>query len=58
MRQLAEQVEAHVRLEERSLFPLIELVPQEELAELGLEPSARAGSAAVDLLAPVGSGPL
>ena len=44
MRQLAEQVEAHVRLEERRLFPLIqELVPQEELAEPASSPATRNG---------------
>jgi quercetin dioxygenase-like cupin family protein len=60
MRELAELLEAHVRLEERELFPLLEqVVPPEVLGELDLE-TARVDphSPVVDLLAPDGNGPL
>jgi quercetin dioxygenase-like cupin family protein/hemerythrin-like domain-containing protein len=60
MRELAELLEAHVRLEERRLFPLIqEVVPQQELNELELaRPGLADGSPVVDLLAGDGAGPL
>jgi quercetin dioxygenase-like cupin family protein len=60
MRELAELLEAHVRLEERELFPLIEqVVPAEVLSELDFEAaSVNPGSPVVDLLAPDGNGPL
>ena len=60
MRELAELLEAHVRLEERELFPLIEqVVPPEVLSELDLETSRNnPRPPVVDLLAPDGSGPL
>jgi quercetin dioxygenase-like cupin family protein len=60
MRELAGLLEAHVRLEERRLFPLIErVVPQETLSELDLAASrSSARSPVVDLLAPRGKGPL
>ena len=60
MRELAELLEAHVRLEERRLFPLIEqVVPEEALSRLELAtPTGVAGSPVVDLSAPLGSGPL
>jgi quercetin dioxygenase-like cupin family protein len=58
MRELADALEAHVRLEERQLFPLIEQVAgQETLEELELSRGAP-GSPVVDLLEPLGSGPL
>ena len=60
MRELAELLEAHVRLEERKLFPRIEqIVPQEVLSELDLEPSrVNPHPPVVDLLAPDGQGPV
>jgi quercetin dioxygenase-like cupin family protein/hemerythrin-like domain-containing protein len=60
MRELAELLEAHVRLEERELFPLIEqVVPQEILSELELGPARISPRPpVVDLLAPDGKGPL
>ena len=60
MRELAGLLEAHVRLEERELFPLIEqVVPPEVLSELDPEAArVNPGSQVVDLLAPDGNGPL
>jgi quercetin dioxygenase-like cupin family protein/hemerythrin-like domain-containing protein len=59
MRELAELLEAHVRLEERQLFPLIEqVVPEEALGELDRATSREAAASAVDLLTPRGTGPL
>ena len=60
MRELAELMEAHVRLEERELFPLIEqIVSPEVLSELDLEATRiNPRSPIVDLLAPDGNGPL
>jgi quercetin dioxygenase-like cupin family protein len=56
MTELAELLQAHVRLEERRLFPLIEeAVPEGTLAEIDLGAS---DSPVVDLLRPAGSGPL
>jgi quercetin dioxygenase-like cupin family protein/iron-sulfur cluster repair protein YtfE (RIC family) len=58
MRELADTLEAHVRLEERQLFPLIEQVVGEEALD-GLDVSRGApGSPVIDLLEPLGSGPL
>jgi hemerythrin-like domain-containing protein/quercetin dioxygenase-like cupin family protein len=60
MRELAELLEAHVRLEEREIFPRIEqIVPREVLSELDLEPSrVNPHPPVVDLLAPDGRGPV
>jgi quercetin dioxygenase-like cupin family protein len=60
MRELAELLVAHVRLEERELFPLIEeVVSKESLSELDLAPVQEvAQPPVVDLSAPLGSGPL
>ena len=60
MRELAELLQTHVRLEERELFPLIEqVVPPKVLSELDLEAShVNPNSPVVDLLAPDGKGPL
>jgi len=60
MRELAELLEVHVRLEERQLFPLIEqVVSPDVLSELDLEAAhAKPNSPVVDLLAPDGNGPL
>ena len=60
MRELAELLEAHVRLEERELLPLIEqVVPPAVLGGLDLK-TARTNPRlpVVDLLAPDGKGPL
>ena len=60
MRELGELLDAHVRLEERDLFPLIEqVVPEDALRRLDLVAKReRARSPVVDLSAPLGSGPL
>lgn len=60
MRALGELLEAHVRLEERELFPLLEqVVPRERLAVLDLAAAReQARTPVVDLSAPRGSGPL
>ena len=60
MRELAALLEAHIRLEERQLFPLIqEVVPEEALGRLALATGREAAdSPVVDLSAPRGSGPL
>jgi quercetin dioxygenase-like cupin family protein/hemerythrin-like domain-containing protein len=59
MRELAQLLHAHVRLEERRLFPLIqELLSDEALARLELSAAPPAGSPVVDLSAPQGTGPL
>jgi quercetin dioxygenase-like cupin family protein len=60
MRELGELLEAHVRLEERRLFPLLEhVVSDEALSELDLEASrTTAGSPVADLLALHGTGPV
>lgn len=58
LRELGELLEAHVRLEERQLFPLIqEVVPDEALEELDLARRSTQ-SPVVDLLEPRGTGPL
>jgi quercetin dioxygenase-like cupin family protein/hemerythrin-like domain-containing protein len=57
LRELGELLEAHVRLEERQLFPLIqEVVAEETLEALDLARSPE--SPVVDLLEPRGTGPL
>lgn len=60
MRELAELLVAHVRLEERRLFPLIEeVVSEEALSRLDLVTAAEvAESPVIDLSTPLGSGPL
>lgn len=60
MRELAELLEAHVRLEERRLFPLIQEVVQDEtLSGLELAASRNAAvSPVVDLIGTRGTGPL
>ena len=60
MRELAELLVAHVRLEERRLFPLIEeVVSEEALNRLDLATAPEvAESPVVDLSTPLGSGPL
>ena len=59
VRELGELLDAHVRLEERQLFPLIEqTVPGAELEALGLAPSEAAAAAVVDLGRLRGRGPL
>jgi quercetin dioxygenase-like cupin family protein len=59
LRELADLLEAHVRLEERHLFPLIQEVVGEQLEALDLaESRAAAQSPVVDLLEPLGTGPL
>jgi quercetin dioxygenase-like cupin family protein len=60
MRELADLLEAHVRLEERRLFPAIEeTLPEASLGELDLERTREAAkSPVIDLFAPAGSGPL
>ncbi|MGH3023953.1 MAG: cupin domain-containing protein, partial [Gaiellaceae bacterium] len=56
MREVGELLDAHVRLEERQLFPLIQdTVSDEELEALDLEPAA---PPVVDLVTPRGRGPL
>lgn len=60
MRELAGLLEAHVRLEERRLFPLIEaVVSKEALSRLDLATATEVAELpVVDLSAPLGSGPL
>jgi quercetin dioxygenase-like cupin family protein len=60
MRELAELVEGHVRLEERQLFPLIEeVVPEDALSRIERPPTSDAAEpGVVDLYAPLGRGPL
>jgi quercetin dioxygenase-like cupin family protein len=60
MRELAELLQAHVRLEERELFPLIEsTLADESAAEVAIEPrDATAEPGVVDLISPSGTGPL
>jgi quercetin dioxygenase-like cupin family protein len=60
MRELGDLLQAHVRLEERELFPLIEqTVSGETLDEAGIEPGdAGVEPFVVDLMDPSGTGPL
>jgi quercetin dioxygenase-like cupin family protein len=59
MRELGELLEAHVRLEERRLFPLIEEIASEHaLRELDLPRPVDQASPVVDLLTARGTGPL
>ena len=59
MRELGALLDAHVRLEERQLFPLIEeTVSEETIAELDLDAVRESASPVVDLARPAGSGPL
>ena len=59
MRELADRLESHVRLEERRLFPLMEEVVPEALDRLDLAAGRDLGAGAVvDLLTPLGRGPL
>jgi hemerythrin-like domain-containing protein len=60
MRQLGDLLHAHVRLEERELFPLIETtVSEQALAEIAIEPrEPGAERQVVELMGPVGTGPL
>ena len=60
MRELGELLHAHIRLEERELFPLIETtVSEQALAEIAIEPrDASAERQVVDLIGPSGTGPL
>lgn len=60
MQELAELLVAHVRLEERRLFPLIEeILSEEALSQLDLVRAQEvAESPVVNLCAPLGSGPL
>jgi quercetin dioxygenase-like cupin family protein/hemerythrin-like domain-containing protein len=59
MVELADLLEAHVRLEERRLFPLAEEVLAKELAELDLAGGREeVPGLVVDLLTPLGRGPL
>ena len=59
MRELADRLESHVRFEERRLFPLMEEVVPEALDRLDLAAGREGGAgAAVDLLTPLGRGPL
>ncbi len=60
MRELADLLEAHVRLEERRLFPAIEeTLPEASLGDLDLQRTREAAkSLVIDLSAPGGSGPL
>jgi quercetin dioxygenase-like cupin family protein/hemerythrin-like domain-containing protein len=58
VRELADLLEAHIRLEERDVFELVQrLVPEERLASLGLQPREGAHPV-VDLAAAGGRGPL
>jgi mannose-6-phosphate isomerase-like protein (cupin superfamily) len=58
MRELADQLENHIRLEERRLFPLMEELVPEALGRLDLAGPHTDAEAVVDLLALVGRGPL
>ena len=60
MRDLGELLHAHVRLEERELFPLIETtISEQALGEIAIEPrEPGAEPQVVDLMGPVGTGPL
>jgi quercetin dioxygenase-like cupin family protein len=59
LEELADLLEAHVRLEERALFELLqELVPEERLVALGDELARPEDPDVVDLLAGSGRGPL
>jgi quercetin dioxygenase-like cupin family protein/hemerythrin-like domain-containing protein len=60
MRELGELLQAHVRLEERELFPLIETtVSEQALAAIAIEPrEPGAEPQVVDLMGPSGTGPL
>jgi quercetin dioxygenase-like cupin family protein len=58
MRELGELLDAHVRLEERELFPLLErTVSEQALSEMAIEPR-KPESRVVDLMRPSGTGPL
>lgn len=49
LRELAELIQAHIRLEEKELFPLIEeVVPEEALAKTALAPRRRLPEHALD----------
>jgi len=58
MRELAERLESHIRLEERRLFPLAQEAVPAALDKLDLTAARSAGDPVVDLLAPLGRGPL
>jgi hypothetical protein len=58
MRELADQLENHIRLEERRLLPLVEELVPEALGRLDLAGPHTDAEAVVDLLALVGRGPL
>jgi mannose-6-phosphate isomerase-like protein (cupin superfamily) len=58
MRELADQLENHIRLEERRLFPLMEELVPEALGRLDLAGPHTDAEAVVDLLALFGRGPL
>jgi hemerythrin-like domain-containing protein len=57
MRELADQLENHIRLEERRLFPLMEEIAAEALGRLDLAWRRAGAETVVDLLAPLGRGP-
>jgi hypothetical protein len=58
MRELGDQLENHIRLEERRLFPLVEELVPEALGRLDLAGTHADGEAVVDLMAFFGRGPL
>ncbi len=58
MRELAELLENHIRLEERRLFPLAQEAVPEALDKLDLAAVRSAEDPVVDLLGPLGRGPL
>ena len=58
MRELAERLESHIRLEERRLFPLAQEAVPEALDKLDLAAARSAEDPVVDLLGPLGRGPL
>jgi quercetin dioxygenase-like cupin family protein/hemerythrin-like domain-containing protein len=58
MREIADLLENHIRLEERSLFPLMEEIVPEALGRLDLAGQRAGAEAVADLLALLGRGPL
>ena len=58
MRELAERLENHIRLEERRLFPLAQEAVPGALDKLDLAAERSAEDPVVDLLGPLGRGPL
>jgi hemerythrin-like domain-containing protein len=58
MRELADLLENHIRLEERRLFPMVEKLVPEALHKLDLAGQHADAETVDDLLAPLGRGPL